>query len=58
MWADVVRIIGKPVLTQWIPKENRDKVIGKEFRKLLKLELKFCDAPSLVGTGDTWKLSG
>jgi len=55
---NVVRMIGKPVLSQSIPKENRDKVIGKEFRKLLKLELKFCDAPSLVGTGGHLEVVG
>jgi SAM-dependent methyltransferase len=55
---NVVRVIVKPVLTQSIPKENRDEVIGKEFGKLLRLELKFCVAPSLVGTAGHLEVVG
>jgi len=54
----VVRIIGKPVLTQFIPKEERNKIVEENFRKLLKLELRFCDTPSLVGLGGHLEIVG
>jgi ubiquinone/menaquinone biosynthesis C-methylase UbiE len=54
----VVRIIGKPILLQSIPTENRDEIIEKEFKKLLKLELEFCDVPCLVGMGGHLEVVG
>jgi len=50
----VIRIIGKPILVQTIPREKRDEIIKKNFQKLLKLELELCDNPNLVGVG--WHL--
>ena len=47
----VIRIIGKPVLVQLIPREEREKIIKKHFKKILNLELKFYDKPSLIGIG-------
>jgi ubiquinone/menaquinone biosynthesis C-methylase UbiE len=47
----LVRIIGKPILTQLLPKEERDGLIKKNYRRILNLELRFCDVPSLVGVG-------
>jgi len=54
----VVRIIGKPVLTQLISREERDEIIKKNFRKILDLELKLCDKPSLVGFGGHLEIVG
>jgi len=53
-----IRIIGKPILTQLIPRENRDEIIGHNFKKLLELELEFCDTPSLVGMGGHLEIVG
>ena len=47
----LVRIIGKPILTQFLPKEDRDRIIKEDYRRILHLELGFCDIPSLVGAG-------
>ena len=47
----LVRIIGKPILTQLLPKEERDGIIKEDYRRILNLELRFCDIPSLVGVG-------
>jgi ubiquinone/menaquinone biosynthesis C-methylase UbiE len=47
----LVRIIGKPILSQLLPKEERDEIIKEDYRKILNLELRFCDIPSLVGIG-------
>lgn len=47
----LVRIIGKPILTQLLPKEERDRIIKENYRRILNLELRFCDIPSLVGIG-------
>ena len=47
----LVRIIGKPILTQLLPKEERDRMIKEDYRRILDLELGFCDIPSLVGVG-------
>lgn len=55
---EVVRIIGKPVLIQLIPREERDKIIKKHFRKILNLELKFCDKSSLIGIGGHLEIIG
>lgn len=54
----VVRIIGKPVLVQLIPKEKREEIIKNHFKKILNLELKFCDKPSLVGSGGHLEIVG
>jgi S-adenosylmethionine-dependent methyltransferase len=54
----VVRIIGKPVLVQFIPREEREKIIKKHFRKILNLELKFYDKPSLIGSGGHLEIVG
>jgi len=54
----VIKIIGKPILTQLIPSEKRDKIIKKNFKKILKLELKFCDHPSLVEIGGHLEIVG
>lgn len=53
-----VRIIGKPILTQFIPKEKRDELIGENFRRILKLESRFCDTASLVGMGGHLEIVG
>jgi ubiquinone/menaquinone biosynthesis C-methylase UbiE len=47
----LIRIIGKPILTQLLPRETRDELILKHFERILDLELKFCGIPSLVGVG-------
>ena len=54
----VIRIIGKPVVTQLIPREKADEIIQKNFRKILNLELRFCDTPSLVGIGGHLEIVG
>jgi len=54
----VVRIIGKPILLQSVPAESRDKLIERKFKKLLKLELEFCDVPSIVGMGGHLEVVG
>jgi SAM-dependent methyltransferase len=47
----LVRIIGKPILAQLLPEEERDRIIKEDYRRILNLELRFCDIPSLVGVG-------
>ena len=54
----VVRIIGKPILTQLVPREKRDEVIKENFEKILDLELKFCDTPNLLGIGGHLEIVG
>lgn len=54
----VIRIIGKPILTQLIPREEADEIIKKNFTRILRLELKFCDTPSLVGIGGHLEIVG
>ena len=54
----VIRIIGKPILAQLIPREKRDKTIKNHFASMLKLELKFCDTPSLIGIGGHLEMVG
>jgi len=54
----VIKIIGKPVLVQLIPKEKREEIIKKHFRKILNLELKYCDNPSLIGFGGHLEIVG
>ena len=58
MGLKVVKIIGKPVLVQLIPKEEREEIIKKHFRKILNLELKFCDKSSLIGIGRHLEIVG
>lgn len=55
---EVVKIIGKPILTQSIPREKRDEIIKKNFQKLLKIELEFCDNPNLIGVGGHLEIVG
>lgn len=52
----VIRIIGKTVLTR-IPREQQDIIITN-FDKILELELKYCDNPSLVGVGGHLEIVG
>jgi len=47
----LVRILGKPILTQLLPKEERDGLIRENYRRILNLELRICDAPGLIGVG-------
>jgi len=47
----LVRMIGKPVLTHFVPSEKRNEIVGENFKRILDLETKFCDTPSLVGMG-------
>ena len=54
----VVGMIGKPILTQLVPREKRDGVIEENFEKILNLELKFCDTPSLLGIGGHLEIVG
>jgi ubiquinone/menaquinone biosynthesis C-methylase UbiE len=54
----VLRIIGKPVLTQFIPREKRDEILGNHFKRMLKLELNICAIPSLVGVGGHLEIVG
>lgn len=54
----VIRIIGKPILVQLIPKEKRKEIVKKHFRKILNLELKYCDNPSLIGFGGHLEIVG
>jgi S-adenosylmethionine-dependent methyltransferase len=54
----VVRLIGKPILIQMIPRERREKLLNEHFEKVLSLELQFCDNPSLVGLGGHLEVVG
>ena len=54
----VIRIIGKPILAQLIPREKRAEIITENFRKMLNLELQFCDNPNLVGIGGHLEIVG
>jgi ubiquinone/menaquinone biosynthesis C-methylase UbiE len=47
----LIRIIGKPILAQLFPKEKRDEIVRQNYRRILELESRFCDVPSLVGVG-------
>jgi len=47
----LLRLIGKPILAQLLPRERRDELIMKDFGRLLALELRFYSIPSLVGVG-------
>jgi ubiquinone/menaquinone biosynthesis C-methylase UbiE len=47
----LVRIIGKPILTQLLAREERDAIIKEDYGRILNLELRLCDVPSLVGVG-------
>jgi ubiquinone/menaquinone biosynthesis C-methylase UbiE len=48
---ELLRLIGKPILAQLLPRERRDELIVKDFERLLALELRFYSIPSLVGVG-------
>lgn len=54
----VIRVIGKPVLVELIPREKREEIIKEHFRKILNLELKFCDNPNLIGIGGHLEIVG
>lgn len=56
----VDRIIGKPILCQCIPREERDSLLSDEkaFSEILKLEIKFCDNENLVGLGGHIEIVG
>lgn len=47
----LVRLIGKPVLTHFVPREKRNEIVEENFKRILNLETKFCDTSSLVGMG-------
>jgi len=47
----VVRLLGKPILTHLLPQEWRVSFLKTHFDKVLGLELQLCDNPSLVGLG-------
>ncbi len=53
-----IKIIGKPILVQSIDKEKRDNLIKNNFKKILELELKFCDVPSIIGLGGHLEIVG
>jgi SAM-dependent methyltransferase len=43
---EVIRLIGKPVLCQYMSEKQKDAIKGrKEFEKLLELELSLCESP-------------
>ena len=58
----VVRLIGKPVLTQlvsrFLPREQRNAMIKENFQAFLDLELRFCETQSLVGVGGHLEIVG
>jgi len=55
---EVVKLIGKPVLTQYLDEERRRAILGalERFQWLLKIELALCKKPSLVGAGSHLQL--
>jgi S-adenosylmethionine-dependent methyltransferase len=59
---NVVSIIGKPIFTQLmsqlIPREQRETFLTTNFREILSLELKYCDVQSLVGIGGHLEIVG
>ena len=55
---EVIRVIGKPILTQLVSREKRNEVVEKDFGRILKLELEFCDVPSLIGVGGHLEIVG
>jgi ubiquinone/menaquinone biosynthesis C-methylase UbiE len=54
----VVRIIGKPILTRLISIDIREKILKEYFESVLRVELMFCDNPSLVGIGGHLEVVG
>ena len=54
----VVRIIGKPILSRFIPKERGNEIISKKFKQTLDLELKICDNPSLIEISSHFEIVG
>jgi ubiquinone/menaquinone biosynthesis C-methylase UbiE len=54
----VVRIIGKPILTRLIPRESRAEILKEYLESVLRVELMFCDNPSLVGIGGHLEVVG
>jgi ubiquinone/menaquinone biosynthesis C-methylase UbiE len=55
---EVVRIIGKPILSQYIPREKRDEIISANFARILRLESEFCGVSSIVGLGGHLEIVG
>ncbi len=47
----VVRLLGKPILTHLLPQDCSASLLNTHFEKVLNLELQLCDKPSLVGLG-------
>ena len=55
---EVLKLIGKPVLCQYLGEETKRCVLGdpEETGKLLEIELSLCGRPSLVGAGSYLQL--
>jgi len=45
-------------LIQLIQKKKREEIIKRCFRKILNLELKYCNIPSLIGFGGHLEIVG
>jgi len=56
----VVEIIGKPIFAKSIPKENIERMLSnkKAYRKILELELKYCNEQSIAGFGSHLQIIG
>jgi len=56
----VVDIIGKPVFTRFIPRENLNKMLTDEkfFKRILKIENQFNNEPSIVGLSGHIQITG
>lgn len=54
----VVRLIGKPILTHMITRDDRVELLTTHFERVLRLELQLCDDPSLVGFGGHLEVVG
>ena len=55
---EVLKLIGKPVLCQYLDEETKRCVLGdpEKTGKLLEIELSLCERPSLVGAGSHLQL--
>ena len=54
----MVSIIGKPILTWIISRDIREEILKEYFESVLRVELMFCDNPSLVGIGGHLEVVG
>lgn len=54
----VIKTIGKPILTQFLAQEKRNNIVKNNFSKIVKLELEFCDTPSILGFGGHLEIVG